>query len=68
MRKRKLRKPRDFSMPESKAPVADVGTSFDRFVQFYTCGTYDPKTVRRLAAWLTDVAAWMEQSGGETKE
>lgn len=61
MAKRKIRKPKDFNMPNSGAPVADVGTTFDRYVQFYGSGTYEAKTVRRLATWLNTVADWMEQ-------
>lgn len=59
---KKAKKPCDFNMPHSQVTVAEVGTSFDRYVQFFTSGTYEPKTIRRFAAWLLKAADWMEQA------
>lgn len=58
---KRVPKPKTFKMPDSKAPVADVGHAKDRYVQVHAAGTYDPKTARRLAAWLLRAADWMEK-------
>lgn len=58
----KVKKPRDFKMPESKVIVASAKTDLDlRYIQLYTSGTSEPKTAKQLAAWLTNAAKWVAQ-------
>jgi hypothetical protein len=59
--KTRIRKPRDFHMPESKALVArcDSTNDGDKFIQLSSAGTVEPKTARRLAGWLLRAEKWL---------
>lgn len=58
----KVKKPRDFKMPESKVVVASAKTDLDlRYIQLYTSGTSETKTTKKLAAWLIEATKWIEQ-------
>lgn len=58
----RLKRPKDFKMPESKVIVASAKLDLDqRYIQLYTSGTTEPKTARNLAKWLSKAAVWVEQ-------